>query len=1250
MVSFPLLSRLSGNTGFIPRVVFLLSLLLCVAAQAQITVTTTALPAGTTSNQYYVALTASGGTAPYTWQLISGSSLPSGLTLSSQGVISGNLTTLTAGTPPVPPTFTVQVNDSSPVPNTATQNYSITVLPSGSHSLVLNQVYTGANGSTSAIYSVDYVEIFNAGPVAVDLQNWTLQYVAAQSNFTVSSNYPIGSLDPYQAGTTLGTDGQGHYPAFQITYSAAFTASNCNQDATHSQLNTAFPPLHCWLNAGQFLLVQIAPSGSTAPTHPQTFPLTADLDLSGDVASNLGAIAATSGSPTNWINHNGTAGKPSPSSGKMALVNSVNVGVSCPVNNPAPSPIFSPLASDFVAYVAAGGSATMPNCWEGAAQANYLSSSAKNTQAIIRSAPNGTATGTVLSASAVPTPCGDTDNNVTDFGPMTIGTAAQANWILHNSQQSVTKATIASPVSYTPTACPAPGTSQPLNIVGPILAATVDKPAVGSGDGGGSVTETLSVKITPSSSPTATLFSVHADLSGIAGATSIAPLSPSSVGVPDSTGNLVYQEAISIPTATPGTFTIPVTVLDDAYRGGSNANGTTPLNVTITISAECQAPTATAQSLQVNWNSSSPVTLSGQLGGNCNSGDTLTYAVAGQPAHGRLNAGTGNQLIYTPTAGFSSQDAFTFTVTDSTNASGALTSTPATVALVVNATGVTPTIALSCPSVTYDDSPHGCTATTNPFVAGSTTITYGGTATVPTTAGSYTVNASFVSSGDATQNTSSTGTLVINQAVPVLTLSCPTVPFDGSTHGCTATTVGVGATTVNGTTSITYNGSAALPSDGGTYAASATFISSNPNYAGATATSSLTINEPLLTITANPQTVVFGGTLPTLSYTTSPSVPLTVAPVCTSSANGTSPVGTYTSAITCSGAAKPGNQFMYVAGTLTVTTATATVVANNQTMTSGSTLPSLTFTTTPAGVVFSTPPACTTTATSNSPAGSYPITCSGGVSPDYTLTYSGAMLSVTPAPTVPNLVPAITALSPPSIASGAANTVVTVKGSGFVSGATVNWNGAARATTFVSSTQLTAAITASDVASTGTADVAVFNPAPGGGPSPSMTISIDSASGTAGNFSVSAANPTVSITHGQSAVVQLTLSNLQQGAVVSAVCYNLPTLASCSYNAGTLAIGTDNNTPIGAYQVLIVCNTGSTTASTPSPAAIWYGILGLPLGLLTLRRANRTCRNGLVVLCLFLFALGCGGSSGGKGSSVTITAAQASAAMTVTVK
>ena len=70
------------------------------------------------------------------------------------------------------------------------------------------------------------------------------------------------------------------------------------------------------------------------------------------------------------------------------------------------------------------------------------------------------------------------------------------------------------------------------------------------------------------------------------------------------------------------------------------------------------------------------------------------------------------------------------------------------------------------------------------------------------------------------------------------------------------------------------------------------------------------------------------------------------------------------------------------------------------------------------------------------------------------------------------LVPAV------SIPGGAAFTL-TVNGSGFVPAAVVNWNGQPRATTYVSGRQLTAAIAASDIASTTTALVTVTNPTAG---------------------------------------------------------------------------------------------------------------------------------------------------------------------------
>jgi photosystem II stability/assembly factor-like uncharacterized protein len=88
-------------------------------------------------------------------------------------------------------------------------------------------------------------------------------------------------------------------------------------------------------------------------------------------------------------------------------------------------------------------------------------------------------------------------------------------------------------------------------------------------------------------------------------------------------------------------------------------------------------------------------------------------------------------------------------------------------------------------------------------------------------------------------------------------------------------------------------------------------------------------------------------------------------------------------------------------------------------------------------------------------------------------------------------VPALTSLAPMSATAGGAAFTLTATGTDFVAASVVRWNGADRATTFVSGTQLQAVIPASDIAVAGTAQVTVFNPAPGGGISNPLTFTID---------------------------------------------------------------------------------------------------------------------------------------------------------------
>jgi YVTN family beta-propeller protein len=106
----------------------------------------------------------------------------------------------------------------------------------------------------------------------------------------------------------------------------------------------------------------------------------------------------------------------------------------------------------------------------------------------------------------------------------------------------------------------------------------------------------------------------------------------------------------------------------------------------------------------------------------------------------------------------------------------------------------------------------------------------------------------------------------------------------------------------------------------------------------------------------------------------------------------------------------------------------------------------------------------------------------------------GASSSSTNQPTSggSNPTPTITTISPNSTDAGGAAFTLIINGTNFVAASMVNFGGSAPATTFVSSTQLTAAIPAASIASTGTAAVTVTNPAPGGGTSKAINFTITS--------------------------------------------------------------------------------------------------------------------------------------------------------------
>ena len=123
--------------------------------------------------------------------------------------------------------------------------------------------------------------------------------------------------------------------------------------------------------------------------------------------------------------------------------------------------------------------------------------------------------------------------------------------------------------------------------------------------------------------------------------------------------------------------------------------------------------------------------------------------------------------------------------------------------------------------------------------------------------------------------------------------------------------------------------------------------------------------------------------------------------------------------------------------------------------------------------------------------------------------YSGMLLrSVSVVnPVVSHPTPTLTGLNPSSTAAGGPAFTLTVNGTNFIRGSVVRWNGANRTTTYVSGTQLTAAIPAADIAAAGMASITVYNLAPGGGVSNALSFSVDNRGPTLTSLSPSSATP-----------------------------------------------------------------------------------------------------------------------------------------------
>jgi hypothetical protein len=189
--------------------------------------------------------------------------------------------------------------------------------------------------------------------------------------------------------------------------------------------------------------------------------------------------------------------------------------------------------------------------------------------------------------------------------------------------------------------------------------------------------------------------------------------------------------------------------------------------------------------------------------------------------------------------------------------------------------------------------------------------------------------------------------------------------------------------------------------------------------------------------------------------------------------------------------------------------------------------------------------------------------------------------------TITNPSPTITAISPSTTVAGSGGFTLTITGTNFVNGAVVRWNGSDRPTTFVSSTQLTAAIPASDVATAGTASVTVFNPAPGGGMSNTATFTIQASNPTP---TITVISPATTVAGSGGFTLTITGTNFVNGSVVrwngsdrttgfvSSTVLTATIPASDVATAGTASVTVFNPAPGGGTS-----NTATFTITNPSP-------------------------------------------------------------------
>ncbi|MCC7261764.1 MAG: Ig-like domain repeat protein [Candidatus Latescibacteria bacterium] len=161
------------------------------------------------------------------------------------------------------------------------------------------------------------------------------------------------------------------------------------------------------------------------------------------------------------------------------------------------------------------------------------------------------------------------------------------------------------------------------------------------------------------------------------------------------------------------------------------------------------------------------------------------------------------------------------------------------------------TLALGNLATVYDRRAHAVAVLTEPAGLSGVALTYEGSATPPTNAGSYVVVASL---NNAKYEASPVrGTLVIAKAQATLTLGNLSAVYNGKPRPASVRSAPAGLTGIT----LTYDGGAAAPTNAGSYTVTATL--DNANYQAAPATGTLVIAKATARLSFRGLTAVYNG-------------------------------------------------------------------------------------------------------------------------------------------------------------------------------------------------------------------------------------------------------------------------------------------------------------------------------------------------------------------------------------------------------